>query len=169
MDIFVIKIESYNNVPQEMLNEFKKREISNSKRLKEHCFAYLMIDRVLREFYQFEDREIIFENKKPILKSGKKHFSLSHSGDYLALCFSDNPCGIDIEEKTERDFEKIAQRMKFDCANIEEFYSAWTQYEAEYKLAEFSKSCWTTTIENYTLTALSSDEGEEFTLYLQNN
>ena len=169
MDIFVIKMDSYNNVPQEMLDEFQKREISNSRRLKEHCFAYLMIDRVLREFYQIEDREIVFDNKKPIMKSGKKHFSLSHSGDYLALCFSDYPCGIDIEEKKERDFEKIAKRMEFDCTNLEEFYSVWTRYEAEYKLAENSKSCWATVVENYALTALSSNEDEEFTFYLQSN
>lgn len=169
MDIFVIKMDSYNNVPQEMLDEFKKRDISNLKRLKEHCFAYLMIDRVLREFYQIENREIIFDNKKPVMQSGKKHFSLSHSGGYLALCFSDYPCGIDIEEKKERDFGKIAKRMKFDCATLDEFYSEWTGFEAEYKLAENSKSCWTTVIENYTLTVLSSNEDEDFTLYLQSN
>ena len=59
--------------------------------------------------------------------------------------------------------------MEFVCTNLEEFYSAWTRYEAEYKLAENSKSCWATVVDNYALTALSSNEDEEFTFYLQSN
>ena len=98
MDIFIIKIINSDNVHRELLQSFQKREISDRKRWNSHCLSYLMIDRILRDFYHIEDREIIFDGNKPILKSGKKHFSLSHSGMFIALAFSDYNCGIDIEE-----------------------------------------------------------------------
>jgi len=168
MDIFVIKLDSLNNVPIEMVKEFQKKEISNPKKLLEHCFSYLMIDRILREFYQLEDREIVFEKKKPILKSGKKFFSLSHSNEYIALVFSDSPCGIDIEKNTERDFAKLAKRMNFKNNSSLGFYQEWTKFEAEYKLGTSSKTLWTTQFEDYSITAVSSIE-ENVELYIQSN
>ena len=71
MDIFVIKLESLNNVPVELIKQFQKKEISNQHKFLEHSFSYLMLDRVLRDFYGFEDRELLFNGKKPFLKSGK--------------------------------------------------------------------------------------------------
>lgn len=168
MDIFLVKLESSNNVPDEMVKEFQKKEISNPKRRLEHCFSYLMIDRILREFYKLEDREIIFEEKKPILKSGKKFFSLSHSNEYIVLAFSNSPCGIDIEKNTERDFAKLAKRMNLNYNSPLVFYQEWTKFEAEYKLGTTSKTLWTTQIEGYTITAVSSVE-ENVEFYIQSN
>ena len=118
MDIFIIKIINSDNVHRELLQGFQKREISDPKRWNSHCLSYLMIDRILRDFYHIEDREIIFDGNKPILKSDKKHFSLSHSGEFIALAFSDYNCGIDIEEIKLRDFNNIAKRMGFNAKNM---------------------------------------------------
>ena len=51
MDIFVIEIVDADNVHMELLKQFQKKEISNPKKWNEHCFSYLMVDRILRDFY----------------------------------------------------------------------------------------------------------------------
>lgn len=169
MDIFVIGLNSVEDIPAQMLLEYKKRDITDGRRLNQHCLSYLMIDRVLREFYQIEDREIAFEGAKPYLKSNEKYFSLSHSGDFVALAFSDVPCGIDIEKKKDRDYKAIAKRLKFDVDTEEEFYKEWTKYEAEYKLGSKSNSSKTYLLGEYFLTVVSLKVNEECELYFQSN
>ncbi len=169
MDIFVISLDSIKDIPPEMLLEYQKREIKDLNRRNQHCLSYLMIDRVLREFYQIEDREISFEGTKPYLKSNKKYFSLTHSGNFIALAFSDTPCGIDIEKKKERDYQAIAKRMNFNAETEDDFYTKWTTYEAEYKLGTKSNSSKTYILEDYFLTAVSSGISENFELYFQSN
>lgn len=169
MDIFIIKIVSSHDVHRELLQSFQKREISDPNRWNAHCLSYLMIDRILKDFYQIEEREITFEGKKPILKSKQKHFSISHSGEFIALAFSDYNCGIDIEEIKLRDFNNIAKRMNFDCQTLGEFYDCWTQYEAEYKLSVPSQKTKTFKIEGYSLSVASTNIKEEFEIYMQDN
>lgn len=169
MDIFVIEIIDADSVHQQLLLEFQKKEISDPKKLNEHCLSYLMVDRILREFYKIENREIIFDGKKPLLKSGAKHFSISHSGEFIALAFSDFACGIDIEGNTPRDYKKFAERMKFSCTTPDEFYQDWTFFEAKYKLGATPAASKTYKLGNYTLTALSSNPLEHFELYIQNS
>ena len=169
MDIFVISLNSIKDIPPQMLLEYQKREISDENRRNQHCLSYLMIDRVLREFYKVEDREIAFEGTKPYLKTNEKYFSFTHSSDFVALAFSDFPCGIDIEKKKDRDYKAIAKRMKFTVKTEEEFYQEWTKYEAEYKLGSKSNSVKTFVLGEYFLSAVSSKEKEEFGLYFQSN
>lgn len=168
MDIFLIEIVDADNVHMELLKSFQKKEISNPKKWNEHCFSYLMVDRILRDFYKIEDREIIFNKNKPYLKNKKKFFSISHSNDYVALCFSDNDCGIDIEKIKERDYKEIAKKMNFECYNLADFYNEWTRYEAEYKLGQKSKQFKQLMYEDYIITASTSNETEEFEVYIQN-
>lgn len=167
MDIFVIEIIDADSVHQKLLLEFKKKEISNPKKLNQHCLSYLMVDRILREFYKIDNREIIFNGNKPLLKSGTKHFSISHSGDYIALAFSDFDCGIDIEKNKPRDFKEISKRMSFHCNTLEEFYSEWTLFEAKYKLGCQPLCAKTYKLGDYTLTAVSKNNDENFEIYIQ--
>ncbi len=167
MDIFVIEIVDADNVHKELLQSFQKREISNPERWNAHCFSYLMIDRILRDFYNIEEREIVFDGKKPVLKTGEKHFSLSHSGGLVALAFSDYNCGVDIEQIKLRDFENISKRMGFKCETLGEFYDCWTRYEAEYKLSVPSQRTKTFKLEGYSLSATSTNIKEDFEIYMQ--
>ena len=167
MDIFVIEIVDADNVHKELLQSFQKREISNPERWNAHCFSYLMIDRILRDFYNIEKREIVFDGKKPVLKTGEKHFSLSHSGGLVALAFSDYNCGVDIEQIKLRDFENISKRMGFKCETLGEFYDCWTRYEAEYKLSVPSQRTKTFKLEGYSLSATSTNIKEDFEIYMQ--
>ena len=125
-----------------------------------------MVDRVLREFYKIEDREIVFDGKKPVLKNGTKHFSISHSGKFAALAFSDYNCGIDIEEVKLREFEKISKRMGFKCETLEDFYKAWTKYEADYKLSVPAQKNKYYNIADYALTVSSVNVKEEFNIWI---
>lgn len=168
MDIFIIQITDTDNVHKELLKSFQKREITDFNRWNAHCLSYLMIDRILRDFYHIENREIVFDGKKPVMKSGEKHFSLSHSGEYIALAFSDYNCGIDIEEIKLRDFNNIAKRMGFKCETLGEFYDCWTRYEAEYKLSVPSQKTKTFKLEGYSMSATSTNVKEDFEIYMQN-
>lgn len=168
MDIFVIDRNSAKNVSKELLLEFKKKEISNEKTLITHCFSYLMLDRILKENYGIKNREIVFENRKPFLKTKELYFSISHSGDYIAIAISKYNCGIDIEKNKKRDYKKIADYLKFEINSEEEFYIEWTKYEALYKLNNKEKSLKTFQIKEYTLTAMS-EEKTIFNLFVQNS
>ena len=128
-----------------------------------------MVDRILREVYRIEKREIIFENKKPKLLTGEKHFSISHTKEYIALAFSDSNCGIDIEKNVPREFEKVAKRMNFEVKTLGDFYKAWTEFEAKYKLGAEVLSKEDFLFENYTITAVSENPEEKFDLFIQNN
>ena len=156
MDIFVIEIVDADNVHMELLKQFQKKEISNPKKWNEHCFSYLMVDRILRDFYGIEDRDIVFNGKKPFLKNRKKFFSVSHSNDFIALAFSDYDCGVDIEK-----------RMGFKCNTLEEFYNEWTRFEAEYKLGKPAQKFKKFHFDEYIITAASVNIQEEFEIYIQ--
>ncbi len=169
MDIFIIETACARNIPENLLQDFKHKEFSNPQKLVQHSLSYLMVDRILKGFYCIENCDIVFIDKKPVLRSGKKHFSISHSQDLIALAFSDSPCGIDIEKNGARDFSKLAQRLGFVNLNpsIEEFYAEWTAFEAKYKLNMAAKSSKTFQLNDYTLTAVSSNIDEKFELYFQ--
>ena len=159
MDIFVIEIVDADNVHMELLKQFQKKEISNPKKWNEHCFSYLMVDRILRDFYGIEDRDIVFNGKKPFLKNRKKFFSVSHSNDFIALAFSDYDCGVDIEKIKIREFEDISKRM--------EFYNELTRFEAEYKLGKPAQKIKKFHFDEYIITAASVNIQEEFEIYIQ--
>lgn len=170
MDIYVVKTSGIENIDEKLLLEFQKKEFSNLKKRQIHSFSYLILDRILREVYKINDREIKFDNQKPVLKTGEKHFSISHSGEYIALGFSDTNCGIDIERiDDKRDWQAIAERMKFKSQSLEEFYKDWTRYEAEYKLGNKCKAGRGFKVEDYIITAVSENTDEDFEFYMMGN
>ena len=167
MDIFVIELKSADNIETSLLEQYKKKEFSDGGKYKDHCFCYLMADRILKNFYGLKDAEVILSDKKPQIENSKKYLSISHSGEYAVIAFSDTQCGVDIEEMKNRDFVSISKRMGFSSATQEEFYFDWTKYEAEYKLAVSCKSEYSFRYENYAVTCLSENQNEEFQLYFQ--
>lgn len=170
MEIFIIEINNAEKVKPETLELYRKKDISDEEKLKVHCLSYLLVDKFLEEVYGIESREIVFEDGKPILIDGGKHFSISHSEDLIAIAFSDSNCGVDIEKIKLREFKKIAERMKFEAETLGEFYEEWTKYEAKYKLGKDLEygSIASFDLEDYALSAVSEDPCEEFELYFQN-
>ena len=168
MDIFVIEAGISENIEKSLLEQFGNKKFSNPKKRYVHSLSYLMLDSILKEVYKIEDRNIVFLNKKPYLANRQKYFSISHSGDYITLVFSDYDCGADIEKIKHRDFAAIAERMGFDSKTEEGFYYDWTLYEAEYKLGGKSAKYKSFKYSDYIITASSSNKEEVFELYIQN-
>ena len=166
MAIFIINTSEIENFSEEFLKNFQKKEISNHKKLMIHCLTYAMLDSILREVYKINDRTIIFEKAKPVLKNKEKYFSLSHSSEKIAIAFSDYNCGIDIEKAKAREYRAISKRMKFNCNNLEDFYQEWTNFEASYKLNDEIKSHYYCSIDDYALTAVSINPEEKFELFI---
>ena len=169
MDIFIIETNNIEKVKPETLKIFQKKDFADENKCNVHCLAYLLVDKILEDVYGLQSREIIFEEGKPILIDGGKHFSISHSEDLIALAFSDSNCGVDIEKIKLREFEKISKRMKFEAETLGEFYQEWTKYEALYKLGKNIEygSIANFDLDNYALTAVSEDPCEEYEIYYQ--
>lgn len=165
MDIFAIKINDLESLNKEALKQFEKKVIKDEKKRLIHCLTYFMLDKILKDVYKIQDSEVVYENNKPVLKNWIKKISISHSENFIALAFSDYDCGIDIEKIKERDYEKIAERMKFNCKNEIEFYQEWTKFEAEYKLGQRPNSLKFCKIDDYILCVVSINNKEEFNLY----
>lgn len=169
MEIYIIDIANAEKVKEETLKQYQKKDITDELKLKIHCLSYLLVDKFLEEVYGVESREIVFEDGKPILIDGGKHFSISHSEDLIALAFSDSNCGVDIEKIKLREFKKISERMKFEAETLGEFYQEWTKYEALYKLGKDIEygSVANFDLEDYALTAVSEDPCEEYEIFYQ--
>lgn len=71
---------------------------------------------------------------KPYIDSKIVHFSIAHSADVLAVAFSKNLVGIDIEQEKPRNFVRLSRKYGFVAQNLGEFYRAWTAREALIKL-----------------------------------
>ena len=171
MDIFIIDIANVEKVSLETLEKYRKKDISDESKRKIHCLSYLLAEKFLQDYYGIESTEIVFEKGKPMLIDGGKHFSISHSGELIAIAFSDSNCGVDIEQVKLREFESISKRMGFEANTLGEFYEEWTRYEAMYKLGKETEygSVATYDLDDYLLTAVSEDPCEEFELFYQSN
>ncbi len=88
------------------------------------------------KIYGIKNSELIIVNNKPKFEFADIQFSISHSKNIAAVCFDENPVGLDIEYIKNRDYKAVAKRMSLLLENdsLEGFYKAWTAYEAEYKL-----------------------------------
>lgn len=169
MDIYIIEVGNAEKVSEETLKWYQKKEITNEEKWKTHCLSYLLVDKFLEEVYGIENRELVFDNGKPMLLDGRKHFSISHSNDLIAIAFSDSNCGVDIEKVKLREFQSISERMGFEANTLGEFYEEWTRYEALYKLGSKDNygSIAVYDLDDYVLTAVSDDPCEDFELFYQ--
>ena len=84
------------------------------------------------------------EYGKPMLTFGKRHFNLSHSGDYVVLAIADCEVGADVEErmpchdatvkKVYREEQQKELEVLTGSEKDEKFTEIWTKYEAVLKL-----------------------------------
>ncbi|MEG0829781.1 MAG: 4'-phosphopantetheinyl transferase superfamily protein [Anaerovoracaceae bacterium] len=81
---------------------------------------------------------------KPILDmaSKKRHFNLSHSGNYVVLAINSQPIGVDVQKHEDGDyiamskisFHTAEQKYLSSCENLQEaFYTFWTLKESYMK------------------------------------
>ena len=129
--------------------------------------AYLLLKKVLNRHlirYHYYDFKYL-DNGKPIIEGKEINFSISHSGDYVAVAISKKPVGVDIQEMREVNLEtrKLVfndedEKLFQESSNkIDTFYSLWVNKEAKFKMDGTSfknvhlKDAKIFTIDNYKL------------------
>ncbi len=81
------------------------------------------------------------ESGKPFIRLANRKFSISHSGDYVMVAFSEKEVGIDLEKENEIVVEDIVTSMHHEeieyVRNASDkhsaFYNVWTRKEAYLK------------------------------------
>lgn len=169
MDIFIIDKNKIILPDRKILEKFQYKKFSDSEKFKEHCLSYYILDKILKDNYKIEKRELEFISRKPHLKSREIHFSISHSHNFIVIAISRYNCGIDIEFIKERNFFKLAKRMNFEgCCSLKDFYNKWTEYEAIYKLNDKYEKIEHYNYENYIISAVSTNSNEIFQFIIKN-
>lgn len=129
--IFICKIFVFTD-----LYDLNSNEISD--------YAKQFVKKKAAEFYKLADNEILLEytkNGKPYIKNREGFcFNISHTKNALAIAFSSQPIGIDIEKLREPDL-RVAKRffnsneneyiLNGDCKK--RFFEIWTKKEANIK------------------------------------
>lgn len=121
------------------LTKIKKLKSDQDKKtaLLSHLFARYRISEDLK--LPFGKVQLLFnEYGKPYIEHDNYHFSISHSGDYVAFVSHSFPIGVDIQ-KTEN---KISPAIRFFTPNEQNyisndpsrFFEIWTKKEAYIKM-----------------------------------
>lgn len=134
--------ENIHKLPQIRQQKANKYKFLKDKRLS--VGVYLLLAKALDKYnLKITNYEFKYENNgKPFLSGCPLHFSLSHSGDLVAVAISDDVIGVDIQET--RDFDiKLTEmvfndndRVYFEKSNNKKqaFYKIWTHKESYIKM-----------------------------------
>lgn len=149
IDLWYINTESINEEDLNILLKFVPHEMSGEiMRFRNHTDRRLKLcgKLMVKKYYEDQRMEFNWSNWKvsPHGKpyyNGSKEFSISHSGDYVAVAFSDKKIGIDIEKLTEFDLMSVLDYLHpEEAAYVESasnaegaFYKVWTRKEAYLK------------------------------------
>ena len=132
--------------PVEILLKMKKFSAEDLSQLNsfsyEHRKKEWLVSRILAEKMFSGNVEIIYdEHSKPFVKNSKKHISLSHSHNLLAVIIDDKETGIDIELikanvlKIKEKFMSDAELKALEKGHKEEEITLyWCVKESLYKL-----------------------------------
>lgn len=151
-DVFVyfanvenFKLEKVQNLlPDFRLEKIQKLSLEKDKKLS--AAAYFLLERALKKHkiniknFKWEETK----NGKPFLSDCPLKFSLSHSGNYVAVALSKNEVGIDVQEMKEVDpkitnlvFNEDDHRFYNDSNDkLHAFYKIWTCKEALIKMSD---------------------------------
>jgi 4'-phosphopantetheinyl transferase len=122
-----------NSDEQKLYKNFR----TNQRRL--HWLSYRVL---IKQLLNNKIRSIVYdENGKPFLNNSSHHISVTHSGKFSALIYSDRLVGIDIEHirpkiipisdkfMSDKEFEQVDKRYI-----TEQLFIYWGAKEALYKL-----------------------------------
>ena len=165
MQIFYINMEEY-KIPKEILEKYKTKNIKSSQKEEQHLTGRFLLDKVAKNFYNIENREIEIINKKPKFKYSDINFSISHSENIVLVAFDKNPIGADVEIMKDRNFKEIFERYNYKGEKIskELFYKFWTEYESKIKLQNVPQTIITQIIENIYMLSVSGNFDSNYTI-----
>lgn len=159
MEIYYINSEEFLKIHDtEFLRSYAEgKEFKSVKRFVQYTIGRYLVKTVAKEKFNLSDTSITIKNDKPEFSNGHVKFSISHSGKYIMAAFDDTDCGLDIEEMKPRDLLALSKRYEKNFASLEDFYTFWTQYEAEIKLQQPVKDSYSTVFRNnFMLTVVSA-------------
>lgn len=107
--------------------------INNLDRKKQSYFVWKLLEYVTKDSnYEFQ----LHDSGQWVEKNDRIYFSISHSGNLIAVALSDKSIGVDVEKCN----EKILRiKRRFDCKNIKELNEiqnltyCWTKEESKFK------------------------------------
>lgn len=119
-EIHVVRINIPKNIPyisdqKKLLKELDLQRLSRIVRQEDKNIflsSQVMKKIICGQYLNCPPEEVFFaytENKKPFISDKSDfHFNVSHSGNWLVMVFSRNPCGIDVEKiQPDFDFEGV--------------------------------------------------------------
>lgn len=150
MEVYYINIEEFKKShSKSFLTQYCDKNIKIEKRFYEYSIGRYLVKEIAKKYYNLSDTEIItIENGKPIFKNSKLHFSISHSKNFVTVCFAKFPCAIDIEYIKNRNLDKLSKHFGCEFIDLEDFYKFWTRKEALYKLNTSAENIYCTKFEN---------------------
>lgn len=125
------------SILQNILNEAK-----TEKRHKERITAHIVLKHLFGEIKEIKHDA----NNAPYIENSNLHISISHTNSLVAVAISNNPIGIDIEDRERKQLQlshkfttKQEKEWIDNCKTIEEKQLIaeviWSAKEAIYKLA----------------------------------
>ncbi len=161
-----------NNFPinrREYVNSFNDDK-SRSDRIAVWLLLYYALKRA-----GLDDKKLTFSvssSGKWFLSGNELEFSLSHSGNIIAVAISDTLVGVDVEKCTEKILKLEKKLTYIDLSNldkgrkIDKLTELWTIKEAIFKSGNIKK-CFSSSIKdenraNYIISVASNQTGGEF-------
>lgn len=128
--------ELSDKLPSSTLQLKEYKNITSEKRKSEWLCSKIIV----KHFFGEQATVLYKKNGSPYIENQETNISITHNGNLCCVLFSDNKCGIDIED-TSRNFEKVSKR--FLCKNEQKFINtntlhciSWCAKETIYKFID---------------------------------
>lgn len=114
--------------------ESENRIIYADKDINKNMHSDKFILNCYKKYCDFKGRDIfpveIVREGKPHLIGSSVCFNLSHSGNLVAVAFSENEVGLDVESYGRKIDDKLADYLFINKTNFKERVDEWTKIEA---------------------------------------
>ena len=140
--LFLLNTEDFDDGFTEIVKKSEKEFFRSGKTSgcnKPSLYGRVLLSYILNKYHHIKSFSYCYgENGKPYLETGDVFFSISHSGNYVLCCVSDNEIGCDIE-KIKAYNPKVGKRFftAKEAGLLEEaenkdilFYKLWTLKES---------------------------------------
>ena len=148
VDVYLAEMPAAGEMPP-LSCALRQRDIdavSNPELKRQKYYVWRLLEYALQRSFGFKPDDVTFRKEGERYLCDRAHFSLSHSGNALAVAVSRAPVGVDLERVTERDTDRLTRRVlnpaeaaAYDALPADQradfFFRTWTAKEALFKAA----------------------------------